>query len=103
MGRSRTLPRTTGGTARTARGKADIITGILPTSTFTSSGYDDLVASTSANRHRSCNGGKVLSVGHLGLYRRWQRDYTRQVNMPAMPLQNQSSQTLGAAGATPDS
>jgi RNA polymerase sigma-70 factor (ECF subfamily) len=45
----------------------------------------------------------VLSAGHLGLYRRWQRDYTRQVNMPAMPLQNQSSQTLGGGGATPDS
>jgi RNA polymerase sigma-70 factor (ECF subfamily) len=44
----------------------------------------------------------VLSARHLGLYSRWQRDYTRQVNMPAMPLQNQSSQTLGGAGATPD-
>src|SRR6266566_5780069 len=48
------------------------------------------------------NGDKVLSPRQLALYGDWQRDYIRQVKMPAIPLQNQSSQTLAADSSTPD-
>src|SRR4051812_10894221 len=101
-GKSLITLRATADTARTATTSAGSITGIGLWSTSSWSDSDKLRCFHETRSSGGSNGDKVLSTSHLGLYRSWQRDYTRQVKMPAMPVQNQTSDTLGAGSATPD-